>query len=54
MSTCTKRTTKGDIIKIGTIDVVIQGNNEGSIKTDTVSKAQIATPESKKKRWKNI
>jgi hypothetical protein len=25
----TKRTTKGDIIKIGTPDVVIQGNNEG-------------------------
>jgi hypothetical protein len=28
MSTCTKRTTKGDIIKIGTTDVAIQGNNE--------------------------
>jgi hypothetical protein len=28
-STCTKRTIKGDIIKIGTTDVVIQGNNEG-------------------------
>jgi hypothetical protein len=24
-----KRTTNGDIIKIGTVDVVIQGNNEG-------------------------
>jgi hypothetical protein len=29
--TATKRTTKGDIIKIGTTDVVIQGNNEGSM-----------------------
>jgi hypothetical protein len=29
MSTTTKRTTKGDIIKIGITDVVIQGNNEG-------------------------
>jgi hypothetical protein len=29
VSTATKRTTKGDIIKIGTTDVVIQGNNEG-------------------------
>jgi VCBS repeat-containing protein len=28
-STCSKRTTKRDIIKIGTINVVIQGNNEG-------------------------
>jgi hypothetical protein len=27
--TTTKRTTKGHIIKIGTTDVVIQGNNEG-------------------------
>jgi hypothetical protein len=29
ISIATKRTTKGDIIKIGTTDVVIQGNNEG-------------------------
>jgi hypothetical protein len=28
ISIATKRTTKGDIIKIGTTDVVIQGNNE--------------------------
>jgi hypothetical protein len=28
MFTGTKRTTKGDIIKIDTIDVVIDGNNE--------------------------
>jgi hypothetical protein len=40
MSTCTKRTTKGDMIKIGTSDVIIMGNNEGpmifgkSAKTD--------------------
>jgi hypothetical protein len=27
--TTTERTTKGDIIRIGTTDVVIQGNNEG-------------------------
>jgi hypothetical protein len=27
--TATKRMTKGDIIKIGTTDVVIQENNEG-------------------------
>jgi hypothetical protein len=26
-----KRTTNGDIIKIGTTDVVIQGNNEGTM-----------------------
>ena len=31
ISTAAKRTTIGDIIKIGTIDVVIQGNNEGSM-----------------------
>jgi hypothetical protein len=29
ISTAAKRTTKGDIIKIGTSDVVIHGNNEG-------------------------
>jgi hypothetical protein len=29
ISTSAKRPTNGDIIKIGTIDVVIQGNNEG-------------------------
>jgi hypothetical protein len=41
ISTRAKRTINGDIIKIGTTDVVIQGNNEGpmifgkSAKTDT-------------------
>jgi hypothetical protein len=29
--TATKRTIKSDIIKIGTTDVVIQGNNEGTM-----------------------
>jgi hypothetical protein len=29
ISTSAKRTTKGDIIKIGTTDVIIQENNEG-------------------------
>jgi hypothetical protein len=29
ISTSTKRSTKGDIIKIGTTDIFIQGNNEG-------------------------
>jgi nitrate reductase NapAB chaperone NapD len=31
ISIATKRTTKGDIIKIDTTDVVIQGNNEGTM-----------------------
>jgi hypothetical protein len=29
ISTSAKRTTSEDIIKIGTTDVIIQGNNEG-------------------------
>jgi hypothetical protein len=58
--TATKRTIKRDIIKIGTIDVVIQGNNEGSIifgKSASTSKEgdttaiKIADPKYSMPRW---
>jgi hypothetical protein len=41
MSTGTKRTTKGDIIKIGTADVVIQGNNEGPMVFGKLAKTEV-------------
>jgi hypothetical protein len=61
MSTGTKRTTKGGIIKIGTADVVIQGSNEGpmvfgkSTKTevvrDTGATSKASDPKYSMPRW---
>ena len=61
MSTCTKRMTKGDIITIGTTDVVIQWNNEGpmifgkSAKTgegeDTGATSKAANPKNSMPQW---
>ena len=38
VATNAKRTTNGDVIKIGTTDVVIQGNNEGLMSFDKSAK----------------
>jgi hypothetical protein len=60
ISTATKRTTKGDIIKIGTPDVVIQGNNEGPMifgksvntgKEEDTSASKTADPKYSMPRW---
>jgi hypothetical protein len=55
--TIAKRTTKGDIIKIGTTDVVIQGNNEGQMifgKSANTGKEEgigVANPKYSMPRW---
>ena len=48
MPAATERTTKKDIIKIGTTDVVIQKESEGPmIFGESVPKEKITTPKSK-------
>jgi hypothetical protein len=58
--TATERTTKKDIIKIGTTDVVIQENNEGAMifgesantnKTEDTTSIKIADPKYSMPRW---
>jgi hypothetical protein len=58
--TTTKWTTKGDIIKIGTTDVVIQENNEGSIffgksantcKKEDTTTSKVVDPKYSMPRW---